>query len=546
VTPLNSGNRQRQWQGDPNDLRTGASHIEEAIKQVTRPVYVVMHRGQNAVTHTCTAIEGTGRTDGNQTLPLLAEIPPLPLECLGDTSFKKKLGLRYAYIMGAMANGITSVEMLRAAGRAGMIAFFGAGGLTIQEIETAIDQVQRDPETYPYGFNLIHSPSDPAHEAATVDLYLRRGVNLVSASAYLTLTPHLVRYRVKGIHQTPDGRIVCPNHVIAKVSRVEVGRRFFAPPPRNILDQLLREGLIDAQEASLAHKIPVAQDMTAEADSGGHTDNRPALALLPIFLALRDEARDRFQFEMPMRVGLAGGIATPYAAAGAFAMGAAYVLTGSINQACIEADTAQAVKDMLVQAEQADVTMAPAADMFELGAKVQVLKRGTMFAMRGTKLYELYRTYDSYEQIPEQSRAAIERDTLGMTFAQAWQKTYDFFALRDPAQLIRAEQDSKHKMALVFRSYLGLSSRWAKSGEPGRRMDYQIWCGPAMGAFNAWVKGSRMEPAAQRRVAEVGLNLLYGASALTRHHWLSCQGIELPPPSFRPLPQKTLEKYLHA
>jgi len=30
-------------------------------------------------------------------------------------------------------------------------------------------------------------------------------------------------------------------------------------------------------------------DLTAEADSGGHTDNRPALALLPAMMALRDE-----------------------------------------------------------------------------------------------------------------------------------------------------------------------------------------------------------------------------------------------------------------
>ena len=30
----------------------------------------------------------------------------------------------------------------------------------------------------------------------------------------------------------------------------------------------------------------------------------------------------------------------------------------------------------------ADVMMAPSADMFEMGVKVQVLKTGTMFAMR--------------------------------------------------------------------------------------------------------------------------------------------------------------------
>ena len=32
----------------------------------------------------------------------------------------------------------------------------------------------------------------------------------------------------------------------------------------------------------------MAEDLTAEADSGGHTDNRPAITLLPTMLALRD------------------------------------------------------------------------------------------------------------------------------------------------------------------------------------------------------------------------------------------------------------------
>ncbi len=81
-------------------------------------------------------------------------------------------------------------------------------------------------------------------------------------------------------------------------------------------------------------------------------------------------------------------------------MGAAYVVTGSVNQACVESGTSDAVRKMLAEAGQADVTMAPAADMFEMGVKVQVLKRGTMFAMRAAKLYELYRAYPSLGSDP--------------------------------------------------------------------------------------------------------------------------------------------------
>ena len=80
----------------------------------------------------------------------------------------------------------------------------------------------------------------------------------------------------------------------------------------------------------------MAHDVTAEADSGGHTDNRPAITLLPTMLALRDRLQKQFNYADPPRVGLAGGIATPASVAAAFAMGAAYVLTGSVNQACVE------------------------------------------------------------------------------------------------------------------------------------------------------------------------------------------------------------------
>ena len=93
-------------------------------------------------------------------------------------------------------------------------------------------------------------------------------------------------------------------------------------------------------------------------------------------------------------------------------------------------------------------------------------------------------------------------------------------------------------MALVFRWYLGQSSRWAIQGLPERRLDYQIWCGPAMGAFNAWVQGSFLEPIAQRTVVQIALNLLEGAAAITRAQQLRSYGVPVAAEAFdfRPRP----------
>jgi PfaD family protein len=198
---------------------------------------------------------------------------------------------------------------------------------------------------------------------------------------------------------------------------------------------------------------------------------------------------------------------------------------------------------MLAQAQQADVAMAPAADMFEMGVKVQVLKRGTLFAMRAARLYELYRTHESLDDIPAGERANLEKSIFRAPIAAIWEQTRDYFRQRDPTRIERAEREPKQKMALVFRWYLGMSSQWANGGDPARAVDYQVWCGPAMAAFNDWVRGSFLERPEERRVATVALNILYGAAVLIRARTLAAQGIPLPPgvPRLTPLRPTDIE-----
>jgi PfaD family protein len=480
-------------------------------------------------------------------LPVLAFSPACPPEALGDPTFLADYGVRYPYVTGSMANGIASCEIVEAMARAGMLGFFGAAGLPPARVEAAIDRLQSSLGALPHGFNLIHSPNEPRLEEEVAELYLRRGVKLVEASAYLGLTPAIVRYRVSGLRRDPSGRVVPAHRVLAKVSRVEVAIKFLSPAPEAMLRELVSAGKITAEQAAMAAEVPMADDLTAEADSGGHTDNRPLVSLLPTMIALRDRVQAERRYSRPPRVGAAGGVSTPASVAAAFAMGAAYVMTGSINQACAESGSSDLVRDMLAEAGQADTAMAPAADMFEMGVKVQVLKRGTMFAMRAQKLYDVYRAYEKMEAIPAAERAVLERDYFKAPLETIWAQTREFFATRDPGQVERAEKDPRHKLALVFRWYLGLSSRWANAGEATRRLDYQVWCGPAMGAFNEWAKGSFLEKRAERRVVVVALNLLAGASVLTRARALKQQGVPLSSESerFEPYTLAELETMLN-
>jgi PfaD family protein len=533
------------WQPGAAALLGDTGGLVRAFATVNTPLALVEHRGALNAGLGGTAIIGDGRRPRGA-LPLLALVPRLCPHQLGAPDFRADYSLRYAYLIGPMAHGIASVELVKAAANGGLLAFFGAAGLSVQEVEAAIDRLQRELSEAPFGVNLIHSPADPALEQAVVDLFLRRGVTLVDASAYLRVSAPLVKYRATGMHRDAQGRVVCPNRILAKVSRVEVARKFLQPPPARILAELTATGHIRAEEAELAATLPLASDLTAEADSGGHTDNRPAISLLPAMIALRDEMVARYGYARPPRVGLGGGIATPASVAAAFAMGAAFVMTGTINQACIESGTSGVVRQMLAEAGQADVTMAPSADMFEMGVRVQVLKRGTLFAQRAARLYELYRNYGQWSEIPAEQGAIVERDVWRRSFAQEWESTRAYFQHRDPRQIALAESNPHHQLALVFRSYLGQSALWAQQGIPERQIDYQVWCGPAMGAFNEWARGSFLEQAANRRSVEVALNLLLGACMLMRRNAALQQGIDLPAGvgHFRPLPLDDIQALL--
>ena len=128
-----------------------------------------------------------------------------------------------------------------------------------------------------------------------------------------------------------------------------------------------------------------------------------------------------------------------------------------------------------------------------LGAKVEVIKKKTMYAQNAQKLYECYVKYPSFDAIPAADRDRIEKKILRDSFDNIWAGTKDYFSRVDPSKIPQAERNPKLKMALVFRWYLGNSSRWAVKGDPDRKFDMQIWCGQSMGAFNLWVKGTPFE-----------------------------------------------------
>jgi trans-AT polyketide synthase, acyltransferase and oxidoreductase domains len=435
-------------------------------------------------------------------------------ESLGSAEFRADYGVRYAYVAGSMFKGIASAALVVRMARAGLMGFFGTGGLSLGEIEDAIREIEAAlPAGASYGMNLLYPLDNPGLEEATVALYLKRDVRFVEAAAYLQVTAPLVRFRFSGAHRRGDGRPVAVRRVLAKVSRPEVATAFMQPPPAPILERLVREGGLTTDEAEAARMLPISEDVCVEADSGGHTDGRVAYALIPSMTRLRDEVMARHGYPTRIRIGTAGGIGTPEAVAAALVLGAEFIVTGSINQCTPEAGTSAPVKDMLADLDVQDTAYAPAGDMFELGARAQVVRRGTLFPARANKLYQVYRQYASLEQIDEQTRRTIE-GYFKRSFDDVWRETRDHLVSARPAELEKAERDPRTRLALVFKWYFVHTTRLAIRGVPGEKANYQVHCGPAMGALNRFLDGTDLEDWRGRHVDVLGERLMHGAAAL--------------------------------
>jgi len=513
------------WKGSDQNLITDPDGIRDSLQDISTDIYLIDHQGQIVIARGGSFMSGEGSGEG---YPVVAYSGAISPSDLGDPEFLSEHGVNSAYMAGSMANAISGVDLVTAMGESGYLASYGAGGVSPGKLLDAITTIQEKLPSGPYAFNLIHSPNEPVLEQKAVDLFLEHGVRTIEASAFLRLTPTVVQYRAAGLELDSAGKVLKNNKVIAKLSRPEVAHHFLNPAPDKILRSLVDEGKISSQQAELAKMVPMADDITVEADSGGHTDNRPLVGLLPSITALRNESQEKNGFPQRVRIGAGGGISTPASVLAAFSMGAAYVVTGSVNQGCLEAGTSAQVKQALAQAAAPDVMMAPSADMFEMGVKVQVLKRGTMFPLRSQKLYETYLKYGSIEEIEPAERKELEEKVFQNDLDVIWQECVKFFTERDPSQLEKTRNNPKRKMALIFRWYLGLATHWGIQGIPERALDYQIWCGPSMGAFNDWARGTDLEAVENRKVVKIADQLMLGAAYQYRLNQLILGGINIP------------------
>ena len=98
-----------------------------AIKQVRKPIYVIDAGGQIGIAQgggvVSASLPLSDPASRERRFPWMAFVPPLHPASMGSPDFIRTHGLRYPYVVGAMANGITSTKMVEAAGRAGLLGY---------------------------------------------------------------------------------------------------------------------------------------------------------------------------------------------------------------------------------------------------------------------------------------------------------------------------------------------------------------------------------------------------------------------------------------
>jgi trans-AT polyketide synthase/acyltransferase/oxidoreductase domain-containing protein len=420
-------------------------------------------------------------------------IPEHPTKSsLGSISFKELFRVRHAYVSGSMYRGIASPDLVIRMGKAGLLSFYGTGGLAQERIREGIQTIQRELSAgQSFGVNLLANYVQPHREMQTIELFLQYGIQIIEASAFVTITPALAYYVIKGLYREPgSGNVLSRHHIFAKISRPTLARLFMNPIPGPIVQELLENGKISEEEAKMALKYPVSTSICVEGDSGGHTDRKQLLPLLLSVLPIRKEMQNRYP-HIKIYIGAAGGLGDPMSIGLCFSLGADFILTGSINQCSIEAGTSDKAKDLLQAMGVEDTDYSIAGDMFEIGAKVQVLKKGVLYPGRANTLFNIYTLFNSLDEIPSPIRTLLEEQYFRMSFEEASQQVEHYFG--------RAK-NPKGRMAILFRWYLHTSNEWAIRGTSDRVIDYQIHTGPALGLFNQWVKGRPQESWKSRHV----------------------------------------------
>lgn len=413
---------------------------------------------------------------------------------IGSRSFMERYHISYAYVAGGMENGISSVDLVSDMSKHNLLSFLGTKNLDTEVIHREILDLKRtlgDRENY--GINIIPT----TQEEDIVTLCIQNNIRVLECSSYIDVSEQLIRYKAKGIVFSEDGYKL-ENRIMVKLNHPEVLKNFLHPASRQLLEKMCSEQTITRQEAEILEQIPVADDICLISGTPQDSNQIPMYALLPTMRKLKADIIKQYQYIEPVHVGVAGGISTPKAIKTVMLLGADFVLTGSVNQCTVEANTSDLVKDMLEKAQIQDTAIIPMSDFMKFGEKIQILRRGTLFHARAIKLNHLYCSYESLDEMKKETIEYLETRYFKCKITDICNK----IRLKTEENM-EHEYNKKTELSKIFQYYYTKSFKKALEGDSKEKADFFIYCSSAMGAFNEAVKGTKLEKWKNRSVHKI-------------------------------------------
>ena len=433
---------------------------------------------------------------------------------LGSNLFRQNYQAKYAYMVAGLQGGAMSYEMLKTLRINNILGFLGTSIVPLADTLRIVEAAKQDHLPMPYGLTVMYDQLVAIREEQVLALAAKNDIPYIEAVGYLQPSTALVRYKFSQVAQSATGKAYSPRKIFARASRPEIAQMFLSPPSAKVLAQLTAEGVLTPQQAEMAKQLPIADELIIEGNSGWNYLEYTPEVLLPLIENLRDQLLEEHQLNHRAGLGVAGDIGSPHSAVTAFMLGADFVVTESVNCCTQQAALSAEAKDMLQAASVQDIEYAPSLHQFELGGKEKVLRKGVFFPARAGKLYELYQSHASIDEIGAKDKEKLAERYFKLPLAQVWEEAKTQICLQDQALIQKAEANPKYKMALMFRWYLWRGWQAALSGEPDNKVNYHISCSPALGACNHWLKGTGMENWQNRDVVALADKIMADTAAL--------------------------------
>jgi trans-AT polyketide synthase/acyltransferase/oxidoreductase domain-containing protein len=412
---------------------------------------------------------------------LAAAAPGESSDGLGSARFRRRFGLRRAYVAGSLHHGISSPELVARLARAGALGCLGVQGLAVAQAEGLIARAMalagRDRS---FCVGVPAGTNQPALEDAIASICIRHSVPALEVRAEAP-SPALARFRLQDL--AARSATTGPRLVLVKVNSLDAAERFMRPAPAWLTARLVEQRAISPEDAALASHWPMADAVCIEPSARGG-EAAPCLSLLPVALARRAALARELRSAADVSIGLGGGLGDPAAVAAAFALGAEFVLLGSVHLRSAEAALPSSLKARLRSLDLTDIALAPDPDAYESGGRIEIVRAGGAFPAWAMRLREVWESHAHWNEVEPGLRRKLEREAFGCSFDEALSHARAYFAAQAPDEIERSERDGRHRMALVFRwaQYRALQSTLS-TDQPANP---HLRCSAALGSFNHW------------------------------------------------------------